>query len=236
MTCVAASSSPTPAAAPHTIPSLRAQYKYLDPLLVTDTSLSDFGGLYLQSIAGVKGMDTWRDPSMHFPQDRSARSLLKKGVGLYALVGPSEAWEVGRPIVKLDGSLVLVMNELDLKKRKLVLELSVAGFCGGRPHTVQLSISWDGPRKHPEWLQVKKLSERLWTTEDRIAHKRKTGKANKKAGFFGKLASSEHSALVGSMRRHEKKSNQHAFEKKSNENAPARKVGNKRAARSAVSL
>ena len=81
-------------------------YKYLDPLIVNKSViLEGLGGLYLQSIAGVKGIREWRDPDMHFPQNREARRLLKRGVGLFDLLG-KECWEVGLPVSMMGGASI----------------------------------------------------------------------------------------------------------------------------------
>ena len=117
-------------------------FKYIDKLLVSDAVVGDYGGLYLQSIAGGKRancLDGGLDPKMHLPRGKDSSKLKKKGVSLYDLLGSSkeaadrgeEIWALGAPVEKLDGALLLVVKKLDMKKKKIQLELSDAGFCGG---------------------------------------------------------------------------------------------------------
>jgi hypothetical protein len=72
------------------------------------------------------------------------------------------------------GALVFELKEIELKqKKRLVVELSDEGLCGGRPHVSELLITWQGGRKNPDRLTVRTRSEHVWTTEDRVKHKKR---------------------------------------------------------------
>ena len=129
-------------------------YKYLDSLLVTDTTLADNGALYLQSVADVKKMDSmhpWMDSSMYFPQHKIPE------VSMLDLVCDRKDMYQGAVVSKLGGAIIFKVVET--------------------PHVIELKIKWKGSRKEVRELKVRKQAEREWTKEDRVMHKKRIEKA-----------------------------------------------------------
>ena len=159
-------------------------YKYLDSLLVTDTTLGDNGALYLQSVADVKKMDsmhTWMDESMFFPERKIPE------VSFFDLVCDRKDMHKGTVVSKLNGAIIFTVADLDVEQRMIELHISDAGICAATPHVMELIIKWKGSRTEARELRVRKQAEREWTKEDRVAHKKRIEKSNlgKRMSSFG---------------------------------------------------
>ena len=74
---------------------------------------------------------------------------------------------------------VIEVQKFDAKKRVLALRISDAGLCGSKPHVTEFEIKWrfNGDAPYLKGLRVNLVSERDWTTQDRIDHKAGVAKA-----------------------------------------------------------
>ena len=63
------------------------------------------------------------------------------------------------------------MKKLHVKEKEVTIEVSDSGFGGSKPHTITLSVAWEGKRENAKELRVDKLSVKTWTEADRETHK-----------------------------------------------------------------
>ena len=159
-----------------------ADYQYLDGLMVTESTMHQYGTLYLAAIAdntaplrtalealGEQRPSALLEPRVYFPPNHTAFTLTLEAL-LGSMSSTSEGVKEGEWYDSFEGSRLAKVTAFILEKKRCNVHLSDAGFLGASPSTTELEVRWQGSRSSITALVVKVIKNRPWSLEDRVQH------------------------------------------------------------------